>query len=76
MSIIDSITGIFSSKEEPKKAPTKKAASSKAQPKKATIAVKKTGAAPAMASHSRDSAAKGKSGHSNSKGSAKKKAAR
>lgn len=73
MSIIDSITGIFSSKKEPKKAPAKKADASKAQPKKATTAVKKTGAAPAMAFHSKDSTAKGKSGHSN--GPAKKKAA-
>jgi hypothetical protein len=74
MSIIDSITGIFSSKEEPKKAAAKKAASRKAQPRKAATAVKKTGAAPAMASHSKDGAANGKSGQP--KGPAKKKAAR
>jgi hypothetical protein len=73
MSIIDSITGIFSSKEEPKKAPARKVASRKAKPGGSGTVVKKPGATAAMAAHSKDRGASGKSGKP--KTAAKKKAA-
>jgi hypothetical protein len=76
MSIIESITGIFSSKKEPKKARERKAAPKSDAPKRASAgssAAKKTGAAPAMSAHSKDAASKGKSGQP--KAPAKKKAA-
>jgi len=68
MSIIESITGIFSSKKEPKKARERKAAPKSDAPKRASAgssAAKKTGAAPAMSAHSKDAASKGKSGQPN-----------
>jgi len=80
MSIIDSITGIFTSKKEPKKTPAKRGAPAKVAPKNAaaekaapaTVA-KRTGSAPAMAAHSKDAASRGKSGQSKA-ASAKKSA--
>ncbi|TJV69341.1 MAG: hypothetical protein E5X76_25310 [Mesorhizobium sp.] len=64
MSIIESITGIFSSKEEPRKARQRKAAPKSDTSKNASAgssAGKKTDAAPAMSAHSNDTASKGES---------------
>lgn len=72
MSIIETITGIFSTKEDPKKARQTKAAAPKRAAAKSSAA-KKTGAAPAMSNHSKDAASKGKSGQP--KAPTKKKAA-